>query len=461
MSKFDLSQYKHVHFIGIGGISMSGLAEILLYNHYIVSGSDMKSSTLTKKLESKGATIYIGHNRKNIKNVDLVIYTAAVKADNEELIRAHELNIPTMERAVFLGEIMKNYDKCIAVSGTHGKTTTTSMISIILEHAKYDPTILVGGELDAIEGNVKVGNSEYFITEACEYVESFLHFYPYIGIILNIEEDHLDYFENLDHIKQAFRKFCNLIPKNGCLIANGDNDNVVSILKDVECPIVTFGTKQNCDWQAVNINFDNMGCASFDVIFKNKNLGKFYLAIPGMHNVINALSAIACSYYLEVPLTQIKQGLMLFKSPHRRFELKGKIKNISVIDDYAHHPTEIKATLEAAKKYPHKKLWCIFQPHTYTRTLTLLNEFSQAFPIADEVIIADIYAAREKDLGLIHAKDLANTIKATGQNAKYLGDFSNILSYLLENLKPGDLVITMGAGNINQVGDLLLTELAK
>lgn len=461
MSQFDLSQYKHVHFIGIGGISMSGLAEILLYNHYIVSGSDIKSSSLTKKLESKGATIYIGHSRENIKNVDLVIYTAAVKADNEELIRAYELNIPTMERAVFLGNIMKNYDRCIAVSGTHGKTTTTSMISVILEHAQYDPTILVGGELDAIGGNVKVGNSEYFITEACEYVESFLHFHPYMGIILNIEEDHLDYFENLDHIKRAFYKFANLIPENGYLIANGDNENVVSILKDIKCPIITFGTRENCDWQAIDINFDDMGCASFDVIYKEENIGRFYLAIPGLHNVINALSAIACTHYLNIPFSKIREGLTLFKGPHRRFELKGKIQNISVVDDYAHHPTEIKATLEAAKRYPHKKLWCVFQPHTYTRTLTLLDEFSKAFDMTDEVIVADIYAAREKDLGLIHSKDLVKAIESTGQAAKYLGDFSSILAYLLKSLQPGDMVITMGAGNINQVGDLLLTELAK
>lgn len=461
MSDFDLSQYKHIHFIGIGGISMSGIAEILLHNHYIVSGSDIKSSPLTKKLESKGATIFIGHDSENIKEADLVIYTAAVKANNPELIKAHELNIPTMERAKFLGQIMKNYKKNIAVSGTHGKTTTTSMISIILDHAKYDPTILVGGELDAIGGNVRVGKSPYFVTEACEYVESFLQFYPYIGIILNIEEDHLDYFENLEHIKRAFLKFANLVPKNGYVIANGDSENVRSILKNIHSPIKTFGREDHCDWQATSIEFDDMGHASFDVLYEGKNLGTFHLSIPGMHNVLNALSAIACGYYLGIPLPIIQEGLALFKGTHRRYELKGKIKDITIIDDYAHHPTEIRATLLAAKKSNHKRLWCVFQPHTYTRTLTLLDEFSQAFHMADEVIIADIYAAREKDLGLIHSKDLAKAIETTGQKTKYLGDFSSILSYLLENLEPGDIVITMGAGNINQIGDLLLTELAK
>lgn len=444
MSDLDLSKYKHIHFIGIGGISMSGIAEILLHNHYIVSGSDIKSSPLTKKLESKGATIFIGHHLENIKKADLVIYTAAVKANNPELIKSHKLNIPTMERAKFLGEMMKQYKKNIAVSGTHGKTTTTSMISIILEHAKYDPTILVGGELDAIGGNVKVGNSPYFVTEACEYVESFLQFHPHIGIILNIEEDHLDYFENLEHIKRAFLKFANLVPENGYVIANGDNENIKSILKNIQPPVITFGKEEHCDWRATSIDFDDRGHASFDVLYEGKNLGRFHLSIPGMHNVINALSAIACSYYLEIPLVTIQEGLTLYKGTHRRYELKGKIKDITIIDDYAHHPTEIKATLSAAKNSNHRKLWCIFQPHTYTRTLTLLDDFSKSFHMADEVIIADIYAAREKDLGFIHSKDLAKAIVAKGQKANYLGDFSSILSYLLENVEPGDIVITMG-----------------
>ncbi len=458
----DLSLYNHIHFIGIGGISMSGLAEILLHNNYAVSGSDIQSSSITKKLETKGATIFIGHSANNIKkDTELVIYTAAVKADNEELIKARELNIPTIERAPFLGYIMKQYKKSIAVSGTHGKTTTTSMISIILEEANIDPTILVGGELDAIGGNVKVGNSPYFITEACEYVESFLHFSPYIGIILNIEEDHLDYFTDIDHIKRAFHKFAKLIPENGYLIAKGDNEEVASVLQDLKCPISTFGISDNCNWQAKNIDYDDMGFGSFDVFYEGELFGDFQLSVPGFHNIINSLSAIACAHYLGVPTSTIKESLTLFKGTHRRFELKGKIQNISVIDDYAHHPTEIMATLSAAKRYPHNKMWCVFQPHTYTRTITLLDEFSTAFEMSDEVIIADIYAAREKDTGLIHSKDLTKAIRATGKDAHYLGDFQSIISYLLENVTPGDMVITMGAGNIDQVGNLFLVELAK
>ncbi|MCR1899007.1 UDP-N-acetylmuramate--L-alanine ligase [Irregularibacter muris] len=457
----DLSKHHHIHFIGIGGISMSGLAKILLHNQYIVSGSDIQSSPLTKKLESKGAAIYIGHKASNIDNADLVIYTAAVKSDNEELKRARELNIVTMERAEFLGQIMRHYKKSIGIAGTHGKTTTTSMMSIILEEASYDPTILVGGELDAIGGNVKVGNSAYFVTEACEYVESFLHFNPYIGVILNVEEDHLDYFTDLDHIKQSFHKYAQLIPEDGYLIANGDSENVSSILKDLNCNVVTFGTSEDCDWQAKNISFNDMGMGCFDVVYEGENLGHFQLSVPGLHNVVNALSAIVCAYYLDIPLSVIQKGLTLYKGTHRRFELKGKIHDISVIDDYAHHPTEVTATLAAAKRYPHKKTWCIFQPHTYTRTLTLLKDFSTAFQLADEVIIADIYAAREKDLGLIHSRDLADAILDNGTPALYLGDFPAILNHLLENVQPGDLVITMGAGNIDQVGNMFLTELAK
>lgn len=459
--EIDLSKYSHIHFIGIGGISMSGLAEILLHNGFKVSGSDIQTSPLVKKLESKGAIIYIGHSGDNIKDVDLVVYTAAVKEDNEELICSRKRNIPTIERAKFLGTIMQHYKKSIAVSGTHGKTTTTSMISIILDQANFDPTILVGGELDNIGGNVRVGKSPYFITEACEYVESFLYFTPYIGIILNIEEDHLDYFTDIEHIKKAFYKFAKLIPQHGLLIAKGDSENIASILKDLNCTIVTFGTSDHCDWQAKNISFDGMGLGSFDAFYEGENIGHFKLSVPGDHNIINSLSAIACAYYLDIPISTIRDGLLLYKGTHRRFELKGKIKNISVIDDYAHHPTEIKATLSAANRIPHRKLWCVFQPHTYTRTLTLLDEFATAFQMADEVILADIYAAREKDQGLIHSKDLAAAINKAGQRANYLGDFQSILSHLCSRVQPEDLVITMGAGNIDQVGNLFLIELAK
>lgn len=458
----DLSSYDHVHFIGIGGISMSGLAEVLMYNNHKVSGSDIQSSSITKKLEADGGKIYIGHSKDNIEETTkLVVYTAAVKSDNEELIRAKELNIPIIERAPFLGYIMKQYKKSIAVAGTHGKTTTTSMISVILEEARVDPTILVGGELDAIGGNVKVGNSPYFITEACEYVESFLHFSPYIGIILNIEEDHLDYFTDIEHIKKAFYKFAKLVPKNGYLLAKGDSENVHSILKDLDCNISTFGLSEDCHWQAINIGYNEFGLGYFDVLYRGKHFGHFQLSVPGLHNVVNSLSAIGCAYYLDIPIDIIKSGLLAYRGTHRRFELKGKIQDITVIDDYAHHPTEIKATLEAAKRYPHKKMWCVFQPHTYTRTITLLKEFSTAFEMADEIIIADIFAAREKDTGLIHSKDLTKAITDTGKNAYYLGDFQSIVTFLLENIAPGDMVLTMGAGNINQVGSLLLIELAK
>lgn len=443
--------YNHVHFIGIGGISMSGLAQILLHNNIKVSGSDANQSHLTRLLEENGAKITIGQRAENIENPDLVVYTAAISDDNPELMAAREKGIRTIERAVLVGEIMKNYHTAIAVSGTHGKTTTTSMLSHIFLSADTDPTIMLGGELDIINGNLRCGDKEYMILEACEYHRSFLHFFPTVGIILNIEADHLDYFKDLDEIIDVFSDFASLIPENGALIVNKENENTLKASKMAKCKVITVGY-EGADYNAVNIKYDSMDRASFDIVSEGKILTHIDLGVSGEHNVLNALSAFASSEFLNLDTKCIKNGMESYNGVKRRFELKGEINGFKVIDDYAHHPTEIKATLSTAKDMEHNTVWCIFQPHTYTRTKALFHEFSQALKLADRVILADIYAAREKDTGLVSSKDLADKT----ENAIYIKDFPEIKDYILKNAKKGDIVITMGAGNIYKLGEDIL-----
>lgn len=455
---FDFIKNKKVHFIGIGGINMSALAEILLEKGFNVSGSDIKSSQTTKRLEIKGAQIYIGQIKQNItSDINLVVYTAAISKDNEELLRAKELNIPLMDRGEFLGQIMKGHKYNIAVSGTHGKTTTTSMLSSITLEANLDPTILVGGNLDIIGGNVRIGNSPYFITEACEYKESFLKFFPFIGVILNIDADHLDYYKNIEEIQKAFTKFAKLIPKEGYLVYCSDDKRSQKIISHVNCNIISYGIESG-DITAKNICFDREGRASFEVYRLNKKLFTVNLNVPGKHNILNALASISVSLILEIPFNNIQNGLEEFKGAHRRFEIKGKKQNIVVIDDYAHHPTEIKATLNAAKNYPHKKIICVFQPHTFSRTLNLFKEFTAAFDNSDELILADIFPAREKDTGEINSSMLCEEIIKRGVKCTNIKSFNSIVQYLNTILTEGDILLTIGAGDIFKVGELYLNQ---
>lgn len=452
----NLENFKRVHFIGIGGISMSGLAHILLNNGHIVTGSDIKNSHIIERLRQEGAVITIPHSESSVIGADLVVYTAAIHEDNPEYQKAKELNIPIIDRATLLGLIMKKYKYGIAVAGSHGKTTTTSLISVILDGVGFDPTVLVGGEVDVIGGNVRVGNSEYFVTEACEYTDSFLKFYPYIAVILNVDSDHLDYFKNIDNIKQSFRQFANLVPPDGFVVACKDDANTMYVVNGLNKNIVTYGIYQDSDWKAKNISFDDKGCAIFDVYYKEKYMGNFKLSIPGKHNVYNALAALAVSHLVGVDIKKASHYLTEFKGTHRRFEVKGIVDGITIVDDYAHHPAEIKATLEAARNYPHKRIICIFQPHTYSRTKSLLNDFAGSFDNADKIIIADIYAAREKDTGIVSSKDLVELISQRGKDVLYLKDFDSIVEYLNKNAKAGDLVLTVGAGNIYEVGEMFL-----
>lgn len=456
---FDIREKgkQHIHLIGIGGISMSAIAELLMKNGYRVSGSDMKDSKILARLRAYGAEIFIGHQGSNIKNPDLVVYTAAIREDNCERVRARELNIRQIDRAEMLGLIMKNYKKSIAVAGSHGKTTATSLISLILEYAGLDPTILVGGELNEIGGNIKIGQGDHFITEACEYVESFLKFFPFLGVILNIDEDHLDYFRDIDHIKEAFRKFIDLIPEEGFLIANNDDGYVREIIDNLNCKLLTYGIDNESNFLASNIVFDREGYPSFDVAFNGDPIGTFELRVPGRHNVYNALASIATAYSLGVSPLEIARHIKKFKGIHRRFDILGQVKACRIIDDYAHHPAEIVATLEAAKNYPHNRIWAVFQPHTYTRTKALLDDFAASFTQADYVIITDIYAAREPDTGEVSSQALVERIKAYNSRSQvsYMEDFEMIAKFIYNNMEEGDMVLTMGAGDVYRIGQMI------
>ena len=459
MYQIDFTTPIHIHFIGIGGISMSGLAEILLEEGFTITGSDSKESPLTRHLEEKGARIYYGQKASNIEaepGIQVVVYTAAIHPDNPEFKAAKDKNIPMLTRAELLGELMRNYKESVAVSGTHGKTTTTSMITDILLAADTDPTISVGGILKDIGGNIRVGGPDLFVTEACEYTNSFLSFYPTIEVILNIEEDHLDFFKDINDIRHSFRKFAQLLPADGALIINADTPHYQDIIKDLSCKIITYGLEHEAQYQATDITYDKYGHASFTVLKDGRKAGSFYLKVPGSHNVSNALAAIALARLLQIPNDVIVKGLGSFTGTDRRFQYKGEVAGVTIVDDYAHHPTEIQATLNAAHNYPHKKLWCVFQPHTYTRTKALLPEFAQALKLADHVVLADIYAARETDNLGISSKDLQARIQELGTPCEYFPTFDEIENFLLNNCEAGDLLITMGAGDVVKIGEQLL-----
>ena len=457
MYQIDFNKPIHVHFIGIGGISMSGLAEILLKENFRISGSDAKGSEIVDHLISLGATVNIGQCAANISDdIDLVVYTAAIHKDNEEFAACVAKNIPMLTRAQLLGQIMNNYKYSVAVSGTHGKTTTTSMLSQIFIEADADPTVSVGGILDSIGGNIRVGKSDYFVTEACEYTNSYHAFYPYISIILNVDADHLDFFSGIEEIIESFHTFATNLPENGTLVVNGDMDCLSQVTRDLKSNILTFGLGAHNRYTAVDIEADASGHMNYTLVVDGERAERVHLNIGGIHNVTNSLSAIAVADLLGIERKYSLTGLSRFGGAHRRFERKGTIGDITVIDDYAHHPTEIKATLTTAMNTPHDELWVVFQPHTYSRTHALFEEFADALKGFDHVLLVDIYAAREKDTGLVHAKDLAARIKELGTDARYFSSFDTAENYLLLNCKKNDLLITMGAGDVYLIGEELL-----
>ena len=454
----NLKKYRKIHMIGIGGVSMSGIAAILKNWGFLVTGSDCSESENTKKLCNLGIKVTVGNNINDVRNSDLVVYSAAIKADDPEMVVAKNLNIPTIERADFLGELTRSFEDTICISGTHGKTTTTSMISLCFLEALKDPSIQVGAILKQIDGNYKIGNSEYFIIEACEYVESFLKFSPKSEIILNIDNDHLDYFKNFENIKNAFIKYVKLLPENGLLVVNGDDSNCLELSKYSKAKFISYGIKnENVDFFAKNISFDKNGFASFDVYHKNELLDNIKLSVPGIHNVSNSLAAISLCIAYGISILDIKSALSKFTGAHRRFEYKGSIDSkASVYDDYGHHPTEIMATLNSLKNKDYNKSWVVFQPHTYSRTKNLLTDFANALINFDNIIILDIYAAREKNTYGITSKDLVEKINSLGKEARYIPDFEECTKYIKSNVQKDDIVLTLGAGTVTKIGPMLV-----
>lgn len=457
MYQIDFHHPAHIYFVGIGGISMSGLAEVLREAGFRVSGSDRQRSALTETLEAKGITIYYGQREDNItSDIDCAIFTSAIHPDNPEYIAVKKMGIPSLTRAELLGELMRNYQTPIAISGTHGKTTTTSMVSEILLKADLDPTLSIGGILKTIDGNIRVGHSGYFVTEACEYTNSFLSFFPRIGIILNIEEDHLDFFKDIEDIRHSFRRFAELIPADGILIIHGSIERLGEITEGLSCRVITFGMENKNDYYPEEISYGSTGCPAFTLHTPDGRGSRVSLSVPGEHNICNALAALALADLLGISLSVSAEALEDFHGTDRRFEYKGCIGGVTIIDDYAHHPTEITATLKAAAKYPHKTLWCIFQPHTYSRTKAFLEDFAKALSLADKVVLADIYASRETDTLGISSRTLMEEVKKLGRECVYLPSFDEIENFLLQNCINGDLLITMGAGDVHKIGENLL-----
>ena len=420
-------------------------------------GSDWASSEITDRLISHGIDVTIGSDLEKVKNADLIVYTAAIPKDDVELTLANRLGIKTCERAVFLGKLTENFRETISISGTHGKTTTTSLVSLCFINAGFDPNVQVGAILKQLDGNYRIGNSDYLILEACEYVESFLHFHPKAEIILNIDNDHLDYFKNIENIKSAFAKYVQLLPDDGLLVMNADDANSIDLSKYTNAKILTFGINNyNANFVAKNIKFDNNGFATYDVYKNGEFFDTFTLSIPGMHNVLNSLSCIALCNEYGIANSVIKGAFLSFTGADRRMQFKGSFNGIDIYDDYAHHPTEIKATADALNRKSFNKSWVIFQPHTYSRLKILLNDFAESLLGFDNIIIADVYAAREKNNFNISSKDLVDKIETLGKPVTYIHEFDDIVKYIKENAHPGDIVLTLGAGTVTDIGPMLV-----
>lgn len=437
--------YSRFHFVGIGGVSMSSLALILKKQGKEVTGSDSGDGPTIAKLKNAGITVYNKHEARNVGQCDLLVYTAAISDNNPELVFARENNIPMMERAVLLGYMMAEFQKSIAISGTHGKTTVTSLTASVFAAAACDPTVLVGANLKAIGGNYCLGQSDYAIYEACEYVNSFHHFYPHCGVILNIDEDHLDFFKDLAAIKASFNRFTDNIAEGGLLVVNGDEENCKEVQNYYKGTILTFGLGEHNICRAINAKLNN-GYPEFDILYKEETV-HVALRIPGKHNIYNALASATVAFWYGLSPAAIKEGLEAFTGADRRFEHKGTCNGAVVLDDYAHHPTEIRATLESAKAAAKGKVYVVFQPHTFTRTYYLMDEFAEVLAIADQVILTDIYAAREINKVGVNILTLRDKIPG----AIYISHFDKIAAYLKETLQVGDFAILMGAGNVNTI----------
>ncbi len=442
-----------VYFIGIGGIGMSAVARILIHEGCIVAGSDLRTSPLTLTLEEMGAKINTKQDGSFMSSeTDMVVVSASISEDNLDLKTARKMGIKVVKYSQILGSLMKE-KRGIAISGTHGKTTTSAMISTILKTAGQDPTFVIGGEVPDIGGNAHLGKGNLFVAEACEYDRSFLNLAPQVGVITNIEEDHLDYYENIEKIIHAFGDFASSISKDGLLVVNDKDNNIAAAIQRANCKVETYSLDNSSDWYGEVLSGSN-GLKRFRVFHKDRFFGEITLRIPGAHNVMNALAAAAVCTFIGVDKDSIETALSNFQGANRRFQIIGVRNGITVIDDYAHHPTEIRVTLRAARElYPEKKIWCVFQPHQYSRTRHLLKEFSRSFQNADRVILADIYATRDSDYekASMNAMKLYEETRNTGMDIQYLPQLSDIVNVLYSSVRPGDIVMTMGAGDVWKV----------
>lgn len=454
--ELDIKKYKNIYMVGIGGISMSGIAEILVKWGYNVSGSDWAKSDQTEWLEKNGVKVNIGQVAENISNdIDLVVYTAAIKEDNPELVKARELNIPIVERGMFLGELTKLFKDTIGIAGTHGKTTTTSMVACSFLEANLDPSIQVGAVLSNIDGNYRVGHSDYFIIEACEYCESYLNFKQRSAIVLNIDNDHLDYFGNIENIQKSFEKYVSHLPADGFLVINVDDMRCYALRNHTKATVITVGSGYNANWHYENLDFDEDGCASYDVYHDREKVQRIKLNVTGVHNVMNSLCCIALCDAYGIDVSIVAKALAKFNGASRRLEFKGMFNGAKVYDDYGHHPTEIMATVRGIKNKKFNESWVVFEAHTYSRLVEHLKDFAKALVNFDHIIIMDIYAAREVNTFNIHEEDLMNELKNLGKDSVHISDYDEIVKYLGDNVQKDDIILTLGAGNVTKIATLL------
>ena len=448
-----LSKVKRIHFVGIGGSGMCPIAEILLHKGYRLTGSDTSESDTLARIRSYGIPVFMGQRAENVEGAELVVYTAAVKQDNPELVAARRKGIPVVERSVMLGMVTRYFPKTVAVAGTHGKTTTTAMVTQILLEAGKDPSAIIGGKLPLIGGNGRAGKSGIIVCEACEYVDTFLQLHPSVSVILNIDNDHLDYFGTVENTIRSFHQFAK--QTSGTIVVNGDNANAMKSVEGIRnAKIITYGFGAQNDYSAADIRDTYRAREQFSLLKGGRKTAEITLSVPGKHNIYNALAAFAVAELFGVPPAGIAKSLHAFTGVHRRFEKLGEFGGITVADDFAHHPTELKATLTAAKKMGFARVWAVFQPHTYSRTYLLLDDFAKVLQIADRVVLSEILAVRETNVYHIYAKDLAAKIPG----CVWFKTFEEIADYMVRNAREGDLILTLGGGDIYKCANLIVAK---
>ncbi len=445
-----LDSVKRLHFVGIGGSGMCPMAELLMNKGYEISGSDMNESDTLDRVKGWGIPVFMGHSAGNIGDAEAVVYTAACRADNPELVAARERGVPTLERSVMLGMLTAKYPRLLAVSGTHGKTTTTSMLTQIFIEAGADPSAIIGGKLPLINSNCRVGGSDTIICEACEYVDTFLQLHPAVSLLLNIEPDHLDYFKTLENIVKSFRQFA--MQTDRLLVVNAGNESVMKAVAGLNKEIVTFGLKEGCDYYPAELNEEPSACEDFTLMHRGRALGRVNLAVPGRHNMLNALAAAAAAHSLGIEAEKICSALEHFGGVHRRFEILGQFEGVTVADDFAHHPTELTAVLSSAMRMGYRQVWAVFQPHTYSRTYTFLDDFAKALSIPDHLVMTEILAVREENVYGIHTSDLAAKVPGS----VWFDSFDEIAGYVMEKAQAGDLILTLGGGDIYKCANLIV-----